>query len=346
MAQLQPMKLESRDISSISSANELFGSEKGLLVVRPGRGLAPWFCVPDGCYALVQRFGKDMDYAEGQPVWPPGYHWGPPWVQVSHLVTMQSVVFNLPVKDCKTQDNVTVTINLAICFRIKADPRKGEDPYLARNFVYKVTPRGLEQQLIDACEEATRKVARTLLHTEVYGLRTDKSGKKMKVLKGAGDAEAPPSELEGDAALRSVAGPSDDERAAHAMSKGRDVADDMRRTLNDQFHAQGVEISDVIITDVILPTTIVDQMAAKTMVISQNAAQKMNQEFEMLTLKQNEEVETLKQKNKEEREKEKQSGDMEVNEVQVQLDKMKAETKVRLAARNSRAILRNSAQFS
>ena len=332
MAQLQPMKLESRDISSISSANELFGSEKGLLVVRPGRGLAPWFCVPDGCYALVQRFGKDMDYAEGQPVWPPGYHWGPPWVQVSHLVTMQSVVFNLPVKDCKTQDNVTVTINLAICFRIKADPRKGEDPYLARNFVYKVTPRGLEQQLIDACEEATRKVARTLLHTEVYGLRTDKSGKKMKVLKGAGDAEAPPSELEGDAALRSVAGPSDDERAAHAMSKGRDVADDMRRTLNDQFHAQGVEISDVIITDVILPTTIVDQMAAKTMVISQNAAQKMNQEFEMLTLKQNEEVETLKQKNKEEREKEKQSGDMEVNEVQVQLDKMKAETKVRLAA--------------
>ena len=32
---------------------------------------------------------------------------------------------------------------------------------------------------------------------------------------------------------------------------------------------------------------------------------------------------------KEEREKEKQSGDMEVNEVQVQLDKMKAETKVR-----------------
>ena len=118
---------------------------------------------------------------------------------------MQSVVFNMPVKDCKTQDNVTVTINLAICFRIKADPRKGEDPYLARNFVYKVTPRGLEQQLIDACEEATRKVARTLLHTSGR-LRTDKSGKKMKVLKGAGDADAPPSELEGDAALRSVAG--------------------------------------------------------------------------------------------------------------------------------------------
>merc|ERR1712110_1114436 len=120
-------------------------------------------------------------------------------------------------------------------------------------------------------------------------------------------------------------------RAAGAMAKGKNVAEDMRRNLNEQFQPQGVEISDVIITDVLLPSTIVHQMAQKTMVISQNAAQKMNQEFEMLTLKQEEEISTLKQKKSEEREQEKQSGDMEVNEVQVQLDKMKAETKVMLA---------------
>ena len=42
-----------------------------------------------------------------------------------------------------------------------------------RNFVYKVTPRGLEQQLMDACEESTRSIARSLQHTEIYGLRTD-----------------------------------------------------------------------------------------------------------------------------------------------------------------------------
>ena len=40
-------------------------------------------------------------------------------------------------------------------------------------------------------------------------------------------------------------------------------------------------------------------------------------------------METLKQRKKEEREKEKQTGDQAVNEVQVQLDKMKAETKAR-----------------
>ena len=35
-----------------------------------------------------------------------------------------------------------------------------------RKFVYHVTARGLEQQLVDACEEATRSVARSLMHQE------------------------------------------------------------------------------------------------------------------------------------------------------------------------------------
>ena len=49
---------------------------------RPGRALRPWFCVPDGCYALVTRFGKDEDYDDGQPIWPAGFHFGAPWVKV------------------------------------------------------------------------------------------------------------------------------------------------------------------------------------------------------------------------------------------------------------------------
>ena len=78
--------LESRDISldllGDCSSSAMSALDQGLLVLRGPPAVAPWFCVPDGCYALVQRFGKDMDYAEGQPVWPPALHWGPPWVQV------------------------------------------------------------------------------------------------------------------------------------------------------------------------------------------------------------------------------------------------------------------------
>lgn len=323
------LTLYSKDITTTGLATELFGSEKGLLVARPGRFIRPWFSIPEGCYAIVTRFGKDVKHSSGSWVWPPGFHWGPPWVKVRHVVSKQSVVFNMPVKGCKTQDNVTVQINLSLVFRIMGDATKGEDPALVKNFVYKVTARGLMQQLIDACEEATRSVARTLQHTEVYGLRTDAAGKKAQVLRGAREEE--PKDLEGDAALRNVGGPSDAEGAAAAAAKGSNVADDMRRTLNDQFQPQGVEITDVIITDVQLPDVIVQQMAEKTMVIAQNHAQKMNQEYEMLTLRQQEEIQTLKQRKNEDREKEKQAGDQKVNEVQVQLDKMKAETNVRLA---------------
>ena len=68
-------------------------------------------------------------------------------------MSKQSVVFNMPVKGCKTQDNVTVQINLSIVFRLMGDAERGEDPNLVRNFVYNVGARGLEQQLMDACEE-------------------------------------------------------------------------------------------------------------------------------------------------------------------------------------------------
>jgi len=225
--------LYSRDVPRVGDVNRLFGEDKGLLVCRPGRGMAPYFIVPDGAYALVTQFGKDLDYAPGRPLWPPGFHWGSPWTKVANVVTKQSVVYNMPIKGCKTQDNVTVQINLAVVFRLLGDENQGEDPFLVRNFVYKVTPRGLEQQLKDACEEATRTVSRALLHTDVYGLRTDLGGAATGALaarktgKGGGGKGAAPAvatehvqlvagrlpedegevALEGDAALREARSP-------------------------------------------------------------------------------------------------------------------------------------------
>lgn len=45
--------------------------------------------------------------------------------------------------------------------------------------------------------------------------------------------------------------------------------------------AQGVEITAVIIKDVTLPPNISEQMAGKTLVISSQAEQKMNQQYDM-----------------------------------------------------------------
>ena len=116
------LNLYSLDISSVAEASERFGKDKGLLVARPARYTRTWLSVPEGCYALVTRFGKDYDHPVHGPVWPPGIYWRQmPWVKVNNLVTKQSVVFNMPVKGCKTQDNVTVQINLSIVFRIMGD---------------------------------------------------------------------------------------------------------------------------------------------------------------------------------------------------------------------------------
>jgi len=95
-------------------------------------------------------------------------------------VTMQTIVMDLPVKACKTKDNVTVNIDVALAFRIMGDPDLGEDPNLVRIFVYELTPRGLEQQLRDAQDEEVRTLARSLKHTEIYGIRSGENSKHIR----------------------------------------------------------------------------------------------------------------------------------------------------------------------
>src|SRR3546814_7204397 len=43
--------------------------------------------------------------------------------------------------------------------------------FQVKKFVFNVTPRGLQNQLCNAMEEAVRGLARSMNHTEVYGLR-------------------------------------------------------------------------------------------------------------------------------------------------------------------------------
>ena len=118
----------------------------------------------------------DLDYlhedGERSATWPAGLHFPyPPWYQVSFLVTKQSVIFDVPVKACKTRDNVTVDIAAGVTFRIMGDASIGEDSYLVRKFVYELQPSGLEQQLRGAHEAVMRSLVKNLDHTSIYGIR-------------------------------------------------------------------------------------------------------------------------------------------------------------------------------
>uniref|UniRef100_A0A7S2UGS3 Band 7 domain-containing protein n=1 Tax=Attheya septentrionalis TaxID=420275 RepID=A0A7S2UGS3_9STRA len=316
--------LTSNDIRSVGAANEEFGSDTSLIVARPGGGLCCsfplfWFTVPEGFYALVARHGKQEKYSESTYVWPPGLHVGSPWLRVSHLVTKQIMVFNTPVRGCKTKDNVTVQIDVCVTLRVMGGDHEGDDPENVYKFVHMVTAMGLQQQLTDAQAEAVRTLARSVTHTEVFGLRsvspeelvgaqgplfsaggaplteimelaneggpnfgrqdselTDKFGEEKRDLEGEHDAMDP---IE----------------AGFNTETGASVTDAMRDRLNRQFKPQGVEILDVIIQQITLPEEIEKQMSQKTMVISQNAEQRMQQKYDMLNLSQMEGIKTLKQ---------------------------------------------------
>jgi len=263
--------LKSSEINDSLDAPSVFGAKGsgGLLVVRPGNNpLVPWCSVPEGFYALVTSSGAELLCGEEKsPVWPSGWFLSGPFTKISHLVTKQTVIFDAPVKGCKTADNVTVQIDVSVAFRIMGDENKGEDPKLVKIFVHQVTPAGLESQLKDALAEEIRTLARSLKHTQVYACRTGNTSGVPAVEPAAGRR------TENDAE-------SDDEDGS-APDRGVDVTLEMKKRLNNQFERQGVQISDVMIQDVKLPNDITTQMSNKSLVRSKQEYEMMEQRFEM-----------------------------------------------------------------
>ena len=68
------------------------------------------------------------------------------FTKVSHLVTKNHIVFDAPVKGCKTSDNVTVVIDTSLVFRVMGDAKLGEKPELVRQFVHQVREMGRNER--------------------------------------------------------------------------------------------------------------------------------------------------------------------------------------------------------
>ncbi|CAM9399882.1 unnamed protein product, partial [Pylaiella littoralis] len=169
----RPRHLSSCTLDSVAKAVDAFEENDGLLLcqIRPSAisKFAPFFTVPEGYYALVQRGGQFEDF-RGSSTWPAGLHFGPPWMRVSYLVTKQSMVYHCNVKHCITRDNIPILVRATVVLRVMGDAEKGEDPALVRKFVHEVGVRGLEAQLVNAVAEAIRVMARATLHKAVYAL--------------------------------------------------------------------------------------------------------------------------------------------------------------------------------
>jgi len=342
-----PIDLQHKYIGSTKTAHEDFGATPGLLVGVPSSSIIrPYITIPSGYYALVTSFGSQLKDKNGATVWQPGIYFVPPWVSVSHLVTKGYSVFDTPCKGCKTKDNVTVQIDLDCVFRIMGDADLNEDPALVAKFVHQVTPRGLQQQLGDAMDEAVRTLARSLKHKDVYGLRSvsaealgevDADGKfntssasaaqavGFKPMNIATGEETKDENDPNDVHVLGAADEEDEKHVAHAFLSGESAAAHVINTLNKQFMPQGVQITDVMITNVELPREIVVQLSNKTMVISSNAQEVMTQQYQMQDLRFAEEIKKADQTYDEERRQEHQDAAYARSEAKVRLDNLKAQ---------------------
>jgi len=150
----------------------------------------PFFTIPEGFYATVDSFGQQINYTytgeDGNeietPIWPPGFHRKKSccFSNVRELVTKQTVIFDTPVADVMTKDNIRVHIDVCLQLRICADVDQGEDPNNINKFLDNLGVVSLMSQLIDAQAETVRAMARTQVHTSVYGLRAMDAGGKLR----------------------------------------------------------------------------------------------------------------------------------------------------------------------
>jgi regulator of protease activity HflC (stomatin/prohibitin superfamily) len=125
--------------------------------------------VPDGCQALITRFGKLEEVV------------GPgcvillnPWKRVSYIVnTTREYPFNAPVREAPTKGGVKASIDLFIQFRIK-------DPV---EFVYTLgAVRGFEEKLSNAVSETIRSLIYEQQAAEIYDMVGEDTGRLLEQL--------------------------------------------------------------------------------------------------------------------------------------------------------------------
>jgi len=327
------IRLRSAAIANTSDATRAFGEDPGLIVARPGRSIVnpAFFTVPEGFFALVSSWGRIVDYnGENGPtdIWPAGFHWGHPMTKVLYLVTQQSIVFDAPCRGVLTRDNVSISIDVAVVFRVLERDVK--------QFAVKVNPKDLEIRLQAQVDQAVKNLGREITTRDAYGLRSVRTT-VVERNTGEGSEDSGPTgsnpmvvddEKHGAlAAEEKFDGMTEEEHelAQKAQVKGASATQNMKIALNRAFKSDGIEITDVIIKDVDLPATIQKQLEEKTNVDSRNKAQRMTQKKEVQSTTFSEVIQKLKQSNDEAISQAEGERDRDVNAVTVELQKAKAD---------------------
>ena len=113
--------------------------------------------VPEGARAVLLKSGRYHRTVGA------GRHVVPPWIVVSHVVTVREIPFESLAVDMPSRDDVRISIDLLLTFTITA-PEK---------FVFLISAPDFDQVCQAACLDATRVLVRSKGSEEILDLSTD-----------------------------------------------------------------------------------------------------------------------------------------------------------------------------
>lgn len=297
-------RLVTRHINDLEKAANVIGgtyitaSEKTTpMVLIPVRKPCSFYLtIPEGFYALISSHGRYVG------MWDSGFHFARPWEKISHLVTCQFVVYDTPVKECPTSDNVMVEIDVSIVFHIK------ENEESVKNFVWRLGPERLESMLRAFQEEAVRSMVRRKKYSNIYDLMdTDEIDANTERKRAAAPETATAASVAFiDAERQGVVADEEKEQlldnghvdaskaAAAAAAAANDGLDDhmqqlenTKRAMNEELGKYGIDVYSITITNVHLPPEISASMENATTFDSKNAMQKEQQNHTLLVVADN-----------------------------------------------------------
>lgn len=259
------------------------------MVLVPNRACGLYLVIPEGFYALITSHGRFVG------IWAAGFHWARPWETVSHLVTRQFVVYDTPVKECPTADNVMVEIDVSVVFHIR------ENEESVKNFVYKLGPERLESMLRAFQEEAVRSMVRRKKYSNIYDLMDTEEVEQKRERKvgqmpetgissssgGSGQPSAPlPNTLNTDekaGLLNKDQQKQNDEQYDENLDHVQQL-ENTKRSMNEALYAYGIDVYSITITNIHLPAQISASMENATTFDAKNRRQAAEQTYKLLCI--------------------------------------------------------------
>jgi len=123
--------------------------------------------VPTGMSCIVQHFGQNVGVYDPGLYFKSGLFW-----RIAYVVTQQSCTYDAPVAYCPTADNVRVSVDIVVVFKISD----------ALKFVEKIGPTNFDDLLTATVDEGIRMLVRGVDHLSVYTLRGDQAQETLRVL--------------------------------------------------------------------------------------------------------------------------------------------------------------------